>query len=321
MADPGKRPGTTGTGERTDGDDDALPLHVTTTGQGRPILFLHGFGMHSDVWKPWIDGLRDDHELYLVDMKGAGRAPKPNDGRYSPLDHAALVARLVVERDLRDLTLVGHSLGGGVVLLTALELHDRGESSRITRLVSVAGVAYRQRLPPFVGLAELGRVTDAAFAVVPKRWLVRRVREDVVYDPEAISPEQVEPYARVLRSPEARRALLATARQLLTPDLDRWMERYSELDHPTLALWGAHDPVVPIDVGRRLVSELPRAKLVVLERCGHIPTEERPDASLRAFRRFLEETAPAGERGDRQDGTDSSGTGSCPGQRRTGRGG
>lgn len=291
MTDLGTPAGDAAPDERVEEDEESLPLHLSTTGRGSPILFLHGFGMHSGVWTPWVDGLRVDHELYLVDMKGAGRAPKPRDGLYSPLDHADLVARLVVERDLRDLTLMGHSLGGGVALLTALKLGDRGESGRISRMVSVAGVAYHQRLPPFVGLAKLGRVTDAAFALVPKGWLVRRVRADVVYEPEAISPEQVEPYARVLRSPAARRALLATARQLLTPELDRWMERYSELDHPTLALWGDHDPVVPVAVGRRLVTELPRAKLVVLERCGHIPPEERPAASLRVVRRFLDETA------------------------------
>jgi len=312
MADIGARAGGASPDEGAEEDGGGLPLHLSTVGKGPPILFLHGFGMHSEVWKPWIDGLRPDHELHLVDMKGAGQAPKPRDGLYSPLDHADLVARLVVERDLRDLTLVGHSLGGGVVLLTALKLRDRGESARITRLVSVAGVAYHQRLPPFVGLARLGRVTDAAFALVPKGWLVRRVREDVVYAPEAISPEQVEPYARALRSPAARRALLATARQLLTPELDRWMERYSELDHPTLALWGAHDPVVPIAVGRRLVADLPHAKLVVLERCGHIPPEERPAASLRVVRHFLDETPRpgTGERRPRQEGTGSSGTGS-----------
>lgn len=290
MADAGEHAGE----EHAETGVAGLPLHLSTTGEGRPILFLHGFGMHSAVWRPWIGGLRGSHELLLVDMKGSGRAPKPADGRYSPLDHADLVARLVVRLDLRDVTLVGHSLGGGVVLLTALKLQDLGESSRIARLVSVAGVAYDQRLPPFIGLAELGRLTDAAFALVPKRWLVRRVRQDVVYQPDAITPDQVEPYARTLRSPAARRALLATARRLLIPELDRWMERYPEIDHPTLALWGAHDPVVPVAVGRRLVSELPHAKLVVLERCGHIPTEERPTASLRVFRRFLDETAPIG---------------------------
>lgn len=270
-----------------------LPLHLTTVGTGRPILFLHGFGMHSAVWRPWVEGLRDDHELHLLDLKGAGRAPGPDDGRYAPLDHADLVSRLVVELELREVTLVGHSLGGGVALLTALKLRDLGEGSRVARLASVAGVAYRQRLPPFVGLAELGPVADAAFALAPKRWLVRRVRKDVVYDPDAITPDEVEPYARPLRSRAARRALLATARQLLGPELEPWMERYRELDVPTLALWGAHDPVVPIAVGRRLVSELPRARMVVLERCGHIPTEERPRASLRAFRRFLHQTGPA----------------------------
>jgi len=57
---------------------------------------------------------------------------------------------------------------------------------------------------------------------------------------------------------------------------------------PALVLWGRQDPVVPLANGRRLAAALPCADLVVLDRCGHLPPEERPAASLRAVTSFLD---------------------------------
>ena len=56
---------------------------------------------------------------------------------------------------------------------------------------------------------------------------------------------------------------------------------------PTLLLWGRQDHVVPVFIGERLRVDLPRARLEVLDECGHIPHEERPTASLEMLEAFL----------------------------------
>lgn len=264
-----------------------LPLHVEERGHGPAMLFLHGFAAHSGLWRRWLPELERSHRVVLVDLKGHGRSPAPRDRRYGPVDQARLVARLVVERDLRDLTLVGHSLGGGVALATYLMLRDRGESRRVRRLISINGAAYPQRLPPYVRKARRPMARVLA-ALVPKRWLVRRVLRTVVHDPSVVTGELVALYADPLRRAGVRRAVLEMASAIVPGDVEAWVGRYGEVDVPTLLLCGHHDPVVPLWVAKRLAADLPQNRLVVLEACGHIPPEEQPGASLAAVRAFLD---------------------------------
>jgi pimeloyl-ACP methyl ester carboxylesterase len=116
---------------------------------------------------------------------------------------------------------------------------------------------------------------------------MKRVLESVVHDPSGLSAEQVEGYARPLRSRGARRALAEAARQIVPDGLDELVLRYRELDIPALLIWGRQDPVVPLALARRLAGELPRARLIVLDDCGHLPTEEKPRESLAHLQEFL----------------------------------
>lgn len=263
-----------------------LPLHVVhQPGAGRPLVFLHGFGANLYTWHAWAPMLAA-YDRYLVDLKGHGRAPAPDDGRYAPADQAALVHEMILRLDLRDVTLVGHSMGGGIALLTALRLLDGG-APHLRGLVLVASAAYPQRLPPFISIARRGVLARAGFALLPKRLLMRAVLRAIVHDPASVKDEQVEAYAAPYRDAAHRRALLATARQLIPDDLGAWTARFPEIDVPSLLLWGREDRVVPLSVGEALARALPHARLEVLDACGHMPPEEMPEASLAPVLRFL----------------------------------
>lgn len=279
-----------------------LPLGVERTGKAPgpdtdTFVLLHGFGASSFTWRLWKPELARRGHVVLVDLKGFGTAPHPDDGRYGPRDQAELVRRLVLELDLRRLTLVGHSLGGGVALLSSLLLLDdpRG-AGRLDRLVLVAAAAYPQKLPPFVTLGRWPRISRLLFRGVGISNIVEWTLRAIVHDPDAVTAGQVAGYAGPLESPDARRALLAAAAQVVPPDLDAITPRYREIDVPTLLLWGRQDPVIPLWVAHRLRDELPRAELEILDACGHAPTEERPADSLARVTRFLD-AHPAPARG------------------------
>jgi len=275
--------------------DETLPLWVEELGrQSGPgtdtFLLLHGYGGSSFSWRTWVPALAARGRVLLVDMKGFGRAPKPADGRYAPADLADLVLRFIELRDLRRLTLVGHSLGGGVALYVTLGLHDRGDDRRLVRLVLVASAAYAQRLPPFVTLGRHPVLSSLLMRVLGPRFVVGQALRSIVFDRGTISNDQIRGYAAPLGTRQARVALWTAARQILPPDLDHLTTRYPELKVPTLLLWGRHDPAVPLWVGQRLSRTLPRSTLRVLERCGHLPVEERPEESLAALLDFLDAT-------------------------------
>jgi pimeloyl-ACP methyl ester carboxylesterase len=252
------------------------------------FLLLHGYAASSFSWRTWAPYLAARGRVLLVDMKGHGRAAKPRDQRYTPADQAALVRALILEHDLDRLTLVGHSMGGGVALYVSLGLRDAGQAHRLRRLVLVAGAAFRQRLPPFVTLARHPRFTGAVLATLGPEFLIAQALRSLYFDRSAITGDQVRGYADPLHDRDTRRALLTTALQILPEDLDRVTARYGEIDVPTLLLWGRHDRAVPLWVGRRLASVLPKGELHVIERCGHMPAEERPAESLAALGAFLE---------------------------------
>lgn len=270
----------------------ALPLHVTEHGEGEAtetFVLVHGYAGSSFTWRSWVPELSRRGRVLTVDLKGFGDAPKPDDGRYAPGDLADLVVALFRELGLRRVTLVGHSLGGGISLLVALRLKDAREE-RIGRLVLIASPAYRQRLPPLVPLSKAPRLGRLLIRAVGARRAVRLVLRQIVFDASTVSDEQVEAYARPLETPEGVRSAMAVGRSIVPDDLDATASRYPELDLPTLLLWGDRDPVVPLRVGQRLSLDLPRARLVVIERCGHIPPEESPEASFLPLARFLQDT-------------------------------
>jgi len=262
-----------------------LPLHVEEYGEGdRQIMLLHGFGATSYTWRGWIGGLAKEQRVWSIELKGHGSAPAPSDDLYSIHDHADLVRRLILQKDLRKLTLVGHSMGGGVALLVALRLL---EEERLERLVLVSSAAYPQRLPRFIALAGRGRLSEWGLRFCPKRFLIRWVLRSIVFDREGVTDAQVEAYAEPLFSPAHRTALIKTAARIIPPDFADGTRRIPEIDLPTLLLWGKHDRVVPLDVAERLAAALPGAQLEVMEECGHVPPEELPKESLEIVLKFL----------------------------------
>lgn len=272
-----------------------LPLYAEELGREPTpdtdtFLLIHGYGASHFSWRRWAPRLAELGQVVQLDLKGFGRSPKPDDGRYAPSDQADLVYRLIEERGLSNLTLVGHSLGGGVALLTALRLLDSG-SGRIRRLVIVCGAAYEQRLPPFVSMAERPRLGAFLFRLVGPSLVVRVVLRSIVHDPACVTPHQVRGYAEPLNTEEAVRALIHSARQIVPSNLPALTRRYPEIEAPTLVMWGRQDRVVPLAVGQRLAEAVPNARLHVLEDCGHLPMEEWPDESFAVLAGFLSDTA------------------------------
>lgn len=275
-------------------------LHVERRGRHGPhVVFIHGFGGNTQTWSPWVSDLAADHQLHLVDVKGFGNAPRPRDGRYSPIDLARPVLAYIREQGLTGATLIGHSLGGAIALIIALELQEEtspdGSPRRLARLVIVAGAAFPQSVPPFIRLAGSRAIGGVFLRIVPMRWLIRKALEKVYFDPSTIRSEQISAYADPISRPGGRYAVRTAAKQLVPPDADRIIEGYGSLDVPTLLLWGRHDEVVPLETAHRLEAVLPRCELHILERCGHIPSEELPEDSLAIVRKFFAEAPVSGD--------------------------
>src|SRR5215470_10255528 len=184
-------------------------LHVESHGTGRPVLLIHGFGGSLYTWRHLVPMLARDHEVVAVDLKGAGRARKPADGRYSVGDHADCIAALIEQRDWRDLTIVGHSFGGGVALAAIVGARLEG---RLRNLVLIDSMAYRQAFPWFIRAMRVPILGPLSVFLLPKALQVRFVLRSAYHRPARITGDAVETYAAPLRQPDGRRALIEMAR-------------------------------------------------------------------------------------------------------------
>jgi pimeloyl-ACP methyl ester carboxylesterase len=263
-----------------------VKLYYSEEGNGPPILLIHGFGASTYTWRHVAPELAQTHRVIAVDLKGFGQSDKPFDGRYSVFDQAELLAQLIVDKDLRNLTLVGHSFGGGVALLLALEANQRLDG-RISRLVLLDTIAYPQHIPVFFRLLDVPLVSQLGVRMVPPSVQARVALQIAYFDDSKIDPEEVELYAAPLKTAAGKHAIIHSARQIVPEDIAELSERYKTIELPTLILWCDHDRIVPLEVGIKLRRTLPNSTLRLVEDCGHMPQEEQPESTLKLLKGFI----------------------------------
>ncbi len=264
-----------------------MRLHYEKTGKGPPILFLHGFGANLYSNRHLTAPLSETKSLYLLDLLGFGNSPKPLEGDYSLAGHAARAYDLIIENDLHDLVLLGHSLGGGVTLLVALKLYASGQAGRLRSLILMDNVAYRQAFPAFVSLLRTPLIGTFGASLLPPKFQVRSVLSLAFHDDGKITEDMVAAYAMPLDQPGGKHALLETARHMVPDDLDTIVEEYKSISVPVLLVWGRHDKIVPLHIGQSLNDALPNSTLHIVEDVGHVPHEEQPSAVIPVIASFL----------------------------------
>ncbi|MCX5894015.1 MAG: alpha/beta hydrolase [Deltaproteobacteria bacterium] len=249
---------------------------------------LHGFGACAYTWRYLIPPLAAEHRVFTLDLKGFGRSDKPADGHYAISDQAEMVADFIRRQDLRDLVIMGHSMGGGVTLMTYLKMQQEGPG-RIKKMVLIDSAGYPQKLPWFIRLAKIPGLSTVISKVLPPRFAAALVLKKCYYNKDAVTEAQIDTYAYFGSLPGAAAAVSQTAKQVVpeVKDMEALIARYKTINVPVLVIWGKEDEVVPLSVGENFKRDIPGAKLVILPRCGHVPPEEEPLATRQAIESFL----------------------------------
>ena len=265
-----------------------LSLYAEERGQGPPVVLLHGLGGSTYSWRFVAPALANSHRVIALDLKGFGRSDKIFDTNYSAADQAALVASFLRGRGLHNITLVGHSFGGAVALLTAIQLKQR-DPGRIRQLVLIDAPVLPQALTPLVAFMQQPVLPYALVTAIPPGIMTRLALARTVTQPLArhYTDADADAYSEPLYDPAARHAYIQTARQILPARLGNLLQTYRGVGQRTLLVWCTADEVVPLSTGQRMLAMLPNAHLTQLEGCNHAPTDEAPVALTRALIRFL----------------------------------
>jgi pimeloyl-ACP methyl ester carboxylesterase len=267
----------------------AVRLYRQVYGAGDPILCLHGLGANLFSWRHLVAPLSRDHKVILVDFKGFGKSPKPHVASYSVADKAEEIYQFIIEEDLSNLTLVGNSLGGAISLLLAVRLTEE-QPNRLARLVLIDSAADKRYVPWHVKLIRSFLGPPLVY-LSPSRLAAGMTLNYCYYDKRRITAEQIRGYAEPLATEGGKHALLRTVQQCIPENADELMTRLGEIKVPTLILWGRQDKVIPLAVGEILHHAIPNSTLEVLEECGHVPQEEKPDETIKLISRFLAATS------------------------------
>jgi pimeloyl-ACP methyl ester carboxylesterase len=238
-------------------------LRLMEAGSGAPLLYLHGAG--GLAWYKLLETLSGRWHVMAPEHPGFGRSAIP-PWLAGVSDLAFFYLDLLATLDLKDVHLVGHSLGGW----TAAEIAIRSTA----RLKSLSLLAP-------AGVPAIERPYGDIFL-----WTDEEHARNSYFDP-ALAEERLRALASVdidvILQNKAAAARLAWTPRLHNPQLPHWLHR---IDAPTLVVWGQEDRICPFPCHRTFVETIPGVSLRALPRSGHALHTERPAevaASLNDF--------------------------------------
>ena len=266
---------------------DGVRLHYQEKGTGTPLILIHGFTSSTYSWKDVFEPLAKSYRVIAVDLKGFGFSGKP-DGDYTRRAQAILVAHLLDYLKIDKAWLVGNSMGGEVSLNFALQ-----NPQRVAGLILIdsAGVSVPGSNSLAPGYARVPVVGPALIALaLTSDRLVRQGLEKSFYDDAKVTDERVAAYYRPLKTRGGQLAALRARTQAGQFPIEQDLNKISV---PALIIWGADDALIPIEAGRKMNSLIKGSKLVIVERCGHVPQEELPERVFAEMTKFMEESSQA----------------------------
>ena len=240
------------------------------TGNGEPIVFIHGLVGGGISWLPVVCGLSFECRSVLPDILGCGRSDKPNM-EYSIDTFSEWLREFLNALGIAKATLVGISLGGAIATQFA---HDKPD--RVDKLVLVDPACF-------------GRETfrRAAFGFA---WLFKHPSKASLYwmqrcafrKPHTIPKTLADHTLQVLKSPGGTTVFRNIKWQVFR---SRFLE---EIKTETLIVWGEKDTVIPKGHGTRARRLLSNSSLVVMKDVGHVPFVDDTSGFNEMLNGFLE---------------------------------
>jgi pimeloyl-ACP methyl ester carboxylesterase len=256
-------------------------------GAGPAILLIHGLGGSWQAWLENICSLARDHRVIAVDLPGFGASPIDRD-TVTIAAYARSLDELSRALELTSYVAVGSSLGGWIAAELALRAPDRCAG---LVLVDAAGIppTRRERIKVVTMLRLADRMAPLGCRyrenLINNPGLRRRALKFAVADPDRLDPDLVATLLPETPSPVFRVVLNAAIRSWSVS----WCDRVTELDLPSLVIWGSADAQLPVRHGHEWVRLLRGARLTVIAGAGHLPMIERPQAVNLELEQFLGE--------------------------------
>ena len=253
-------------------------IHYHEQGQGEVVIFLHGAGGgasgYSNFKGNYPEFAKAGYRTIVPDLLGYGLSSKPDIAQYDLDFFVAGVKGMVDTLGLKNITLLGNSLGGAVALGYALAYPD--EVSRLI-LMAPGGVEDLDTYLAMPGIANMFQIYQSGKTGAEA---LRAVMTMQLFDPSLLTDEIINE-----RAPIAATQTQAARSVLKVPNLT---DRLHELKCPVFGFWGVNDHFNPVGGATKLLDNCPQARMVLVNRCGHWVQVEHRDMFNRSCIDFLQ---------------------------------
>ncbi|MFJ6699517.1 alpha/beta fold hydrolase [Streptomyces sp. NPDC091272] len=270
-------------------DVDGTATHYIESGKGSPVLLLHGAGANSGNWLQTVESLSGEHRVVAVDLPGYGDTASLD--RKDPAATVAFLWRFAESAGLGRHVVVGHSFGGLLALLMALERPEQ-----VRGVVAVAAGGLGRAISPVAAIqagTPLGDLTPL-LATVPggPQLLVTGVAAVGAARPWRLPMSWWKSQLKAASSYRDLRTALSTFRATvgLWGQHQSILGRLPELSMPVLVLWGLQDRMVPFWHGVRAARRIPHSDLHLMPCSGHLVINESGRAVQQQLAEFLRKT-------------------------------
>ena len=280
-------------------------------------VFVHGSALRSDVWHYQFSGI-ESRRLVFYDLRGHGRSQPKGDAPYSidTLEHD--LERVIDDAELREVVVVGHSVGGMIALQSAVGKSD-GLHTRVKGLV-LLNTTYAPAVETLTGgaaIARLERLTRRPFDIIGSHssrieqlWRIVKPTDAIfwtvafaAFGPGASANQVDFVYDMLAETPaDLILDLIKTCRDFDVRDL------LGQIHIPVLVIGGTHDRLTVYKASEYLAAHLPNARLVALEGCGHMSMVEKHDEVNDLIDGFMAEALDRGDAALLPGGADSLGS-------------
>lgn len=244
---------------------DNLSLHYEVSGEGKPLVLMHGWGCDHTTVRSIAATASQFRKVYNLDLPGFGKSGEPEDV-WGVEEYTRFVEKFIKQEGLENPTLVGHSFGGRISLLYS----SRNKTEKVI-LVDAAGIKPKRPLSYYRKVYTYKATKMIYRLIFGEKKSAKKIEEMRAKKGSA-------DYANA--SPRMR-AILS---KVVNEDLKHCMPSISA---PTLLIWGENDTATPLSDAKTMVKLIPDAGLVSFPGCGHYSFLDNPGQFAAVVSSFL----------------------------------
>lgn len=243
---------------------------VEVSGEGAPLVFVHGFTTTAEFWREQIEAFSARHQMIRINLPGHGRSPRPEDRNYTIDAFVEDVLEVYRALAIDAAVLIGLSMGGTVAQTFALSYPER-----VKALVLVGATPHGLGSDVNVdnvlkAIEDLGVVTasqtviERSFGSAASRALIEFAKKEVVQTPAFVARQAI----ASLNASDSRAKL-------------------GDIRAPTLVIVGEEDIITPPKESQILAEGIPNSRLYNIPGAGHFPMLEQPNTFNQLLGEFL----------------------------------